>query len=289
VRLRLWKKSEKVRKKRGNVPVIGDMICCLLTMPAAFSYLRDWSEDLENEYLPFWVFLTFFLMGASRLFRAFRLRKRSKVDFITNLVYGFALLACATLLFFFDDNPAVIIISGVTFWATLLSGRILSIIRNHKLRNILLNILAIFVILSYAVSFFAVPTEALISVMLVAGFQALFSIMTVTFSRIKLDVLREIIRKTYAMEIIFGLLLLMLACSSVLAFMEDGIESYTDALWYCFAVVTTIGFGDVTVSSFPGRLISVVLGVYGIIVVALITSIIVNFYGEMKKTEEEDE
>ena len=54
-------------------------------------------------------------------------------------------------------------------------------------------------------------------------------------------------------------------------------------------MVTTIGFGDVTVSSFLGRLISVVLGVYGIIVVALITSIIVNFYGEIKKTTDEDE
>ena len=289
MRLRFWKKSENVRKKPGKAPIIGDMICCLLTMPAAFSYLRDWSENPENEYLPFWVFLTFLLMGASRLFRAFRLRKRSKVEFITNLVYGIALLACATLLFFFDDNPVVIIISGVTFWATLLSGRILSIIRNHKLRNILLNILAIFVIVIYAISFFTVQEEAFIAVMLVAGFQALFSIMAVTFSRMKLDVLKEIIQKTYAMEIVFGLLLLMFACSSVLAFTEEGIENYFDALWYCFAVVTTIGFGDVTVSSFLGRLISAVLGVYGIIVVALITSIIVNFYGEMKKTTEEDE
>ena len=289
MRLRLWKKSENVRKKRGNVPIIGDMICSLLTMPAAFSYLREWSKDPKNEYLPFWVFLTFLLMGASRLFRAFRLRKRSKVDFIANLVYGFALLACATLLLIFDDTSTIVIICGVTFWATLLSGRILSIIRNHRLRNVLLNLLAIFVILSYAVSFFMVPTEALISVMLVAGFQALFSIMAVTFSRIRMDVLREIIQKTYAMEIVFGLLLLMFACSSVLAFTEEGIENYFDALWYCFAVVTTIGFGDVTVSSFLGRLISAVLGVYGIIVVALITSIIVNFYGEMKKTTEEDE
>ena len=31
-----------------------------------------------------------------------------------------------------------------------------------------------------------------------------------------------------------------------------------------------------------------ILGVYGIVVVALITSIIVNFYGEMKKTGNEE-
>jgi hypothetical protein len=37
-----------------------------------------------------------------------------------------------------------------------------------------------------------------------------------------------------------------------------------------------------------GRLLSVILGLYGIIVVALITSIIVNFYGEMKSDDDDD-
>ena len=37
-----------------------------------------------------------------------------------------------------------------------------------------------------------------------------------------------------------------------------------------------------------GRTMSVVLGIYGIIVVALITSIIVNFYGEIKKERPEE-
>ncbi len=32
-----------------------------------------------------------------------------------------------------------------------------------------------------------------------------------------------------------------------------------------------------------------ILGIYGIVVVALITSIVVNFYGEMKKAEPEEE
>jgi len=68
-----------------------------------------------------------------------------------------------------------------------------------------------------------------------------------------------------------------------------GIPSFEDALWYCFAIVTTIGFGDFTAATLTGRAISVVLGLYGIIVVALITSIIVNFYNETKNTEDPDE
>ncbi len=109
--------------------------------------------------------------------------------------------------------------------------------------------------------------------------------MSVTFARLRLDLLRDIVQQTYAAEIIFGLLLLIASFSFVLVYTDQAFEGrYSNALWYCFAVVTTIGFGDLTATSSIGRILSVVLGVYGIIVVALITSIIVNFYGEMKKT-----
>ena len=120
---------------------------------------------------------------------------------------------------------------------------------------------------------------------MLASLSALVSVMVVTFSGVKLDVLREIIRKTYAAEIIFGLMLLIVALSYVLEFTEESFTSFWDGLWYCFAVVTTIGFGDLTPTTEIGRLLSVILGLYGIVVVALITSIIVNFYGEMKKED----
>ena len=44
-----------------------------------------------------------------------------------------------------------------------------------------------------------------------------------------------------------------------------------------------------TAVSTIGRVLSVILGVYGIVVVALITSIIVNFYGEMRKANNDDD
>jgi len=99
------------------------------------------------------------------------------------------------------------------------------------------------------------------------------------------------VQKTYAAEIIFGLLLLIASFSFVLMYTdtESFKGEYTNALWYCFAVVTTIGFGDMTAVSTIGRVLSVILGVYGIVVVALITSIIVNFYGEMKKSNSDDD
>ena len=123
----------------------------------------------------------------------------------------------------------------------------------------------------------------------VSVFPSLFFVMEVSFARIRIDVLRKIIRKTYAAEIIFGLLILIFAFSYVLMRLEEGMVTFPDALWYCFAIVTTIGFGDIAAVTPLGRILSVILGVYGIIVVALITSIIVNFYGEMTKPEPKEE
>ena len=63
--------------------------------------------------------------------------------------------------------------------------------------------------------------------------------------------------------------------------------SYVDSLWYSFSVITTIGFGDVFVVTTFGRILSVMLGISGIVVVALITSFIVNLYNEMSGRRQE--
>ena len=117
----------------------------------------------------------------------------------------------------------------------------------------------------------------------------IFSICRMAFSNINLTVMFKIIRKTYAMEILLGMLLLIIAFSFVFVTMEPAINNIWDGIWYCFMIVTTIGFGDITAVSLLGRALSVILGLYGIVVVALITSIIVNFYNEVKNKSDDEE
>ena len=47
-----------------------------------------------------------------------------------------------------------------------------------------------------------------------------------------------------------------------------------------FRISKTIGFGDFAAVTPIGRIITVILGIYGILVVAVIASIIANFYNE---------
>ena len=65
--------------------------------------------------------------------------------------------------------------------------------------------------------------------------------------------------------------------------------TYGDALWFSFATITTIGYGDFSVTSYITRTLAVILGIYGILVVAIITSVVVNFYNETKNKKDVDE
>ncbi|MCR5505783.1 MAG: potassium channel family protein [Bacilli bacterium] len=94
--------------------------------------------------------------------------------------------------------------------------------------------------------------------------------------------LGRVLIKTHASEFLVGLVIMILTASLILTFVEPKLENYGDALWYCFAIVTTIGFGDFSAVTLSGRLVSVFLGIYGIVVLALFTSIIVNLYNETK-------
>ena len=269
------------RESRRLVPLVGDMLFSVLTIPLSFTALEKWAIDPEIENVVLAVCSMYAAMGVTHLFRAFRLRESSRAAFIAHLAYGVVFMACVALLAIVGPIQTVMTASALVLWIALLADRVLAIARRRKLWSTVFNVLAILLILLFSSTAFM--DLSMIFIVTAASLSALISVMVVTFSRIKLDVLREIVRKTYAAEIISGLLLLIVAFSYMLKFTDEAFASFEDALWYCFAVGTTIGFGDLTPTTAIGRVLSIILGIYGIIVVALITSIIVNFYGEMKK------
>ena len=101
----------------------------------------------------------------------------------------------------------------------------------------------------------------------------------------KIRLLVDILVKTHTIDVFIGLIAFIIVFSFIFPLVEEGITNFWDAMWYCFAVVTTIGFGDITAVTMVGRVLTVILGFYGIVVVAIMTSVIVNFYNELSKKE----
>ena len=64
------------------------------------------------------------------------------------------------------------------------------------------------------------------------------------------------------------------------------ISRVTDGLWYCFVSSTTIGFGDIYAVTTAGRILTVICGIYGILVTAMIPGVILTYYTEYIKHQE---
>ena len=78
-------------------------------------------------------------------------------------------------------------------------------------------------------------------------------------------VLRRIMKETHATKVWYSFLIFFFICAVLIWLREPDIETYGQALWYCYAVVTTIGFGDLTVQSFISKIICVALSIYAVV------------------------
>lgn len=82
-------------------------------------------------------------------------------------------------------------------------------------------------------------------------------------------------------KIVVSFILLMILCSFLLTLLEPEINDIFTGLWYSFVAFTTIGFGDIVAITLIGRIITVILSLYGIILVAIMTGVLVSYYQEL--------
>ena len=99
----------------------------------------------------------------------------------------------------------------------------------------------------------------------------------------KLRILGMILKQTRTDRILTGYVVFVLLAALAIWITEPGIQTYLDSLWYCYAVFSTAGFGDVVVTTLLPKIVSVVITLYSTLVVALITGVVVNFYTEIMK------
>lgn len=243
---------------------------------------------------PKFLMMIFFLLGLMSI--VFFIKDRTKINLIKCIFLIAINVVLGVVSLFAKDNFYVYSITAGLYCASLVVSRVFAIIRNHSIRNIILNVLMIDFITALGIGLITTEVKELEQVQVVVLVECLFiaivsfiEAMTIALAQLKVKILFKIIVSTFSLEVLFGLLTMIVCFSIILTSIEPGIESFPDALWYCFAVVTTIGFGDIVAVTPAGRILSVMLGLYGLIVVAVITSIIVNFYNATAGKQDQKE
>ena len=94
----------------------------------------------------------------------------------------------------------------------------------------------------------------------------------------KIQLIRRILSYTGANKILISFVCFVFIDALLIYVFDPAIVTYGDALWYCYAVISTAGFGDIVATTVISKILSVVLTVYAVVVIAIITGVIVNFY-----------
>ncbi len=93
--------------------------------------------------------------------------------------------------------------------------------------------------------------------------------------------IKNIMKNTHTDRIVLGYLLFVFVSALLIMITEPKIDNYGDALWYCYAVISTAGFGDVVVTGVLPKIISVLFTIYSLFIIAIVTGVVVNYYNQL--------
>ncbi len=99
--------------------------------------------------------------------------------------------------------------------------------------------------------------------------------------RNNLRTLRNILRHTKADRVLLVYIVFVFAAALLIWIFEPTITTYRGALWYCYAVISTAGFGDVVVTTLIPKILSVIITAYSLLVIAIVTGVVVNYYNQV--------
>ena len=278
-------------KYKDNIYIVINLILAVVTMSLAIlltSRIMDKDQNTVSLFLAI-------AIGSQVLFQILLfIVKDTKKDKFRALLGGVIYLAAIAVALVAREFWEMFYIANALFVFAMAVNQFLLIQKEETkkgmITHILLGVTLILFTVAILTSFTSPEVEAqAINISIITVILLLItSLKKLLFPSVRFEKIRlliNIIIKTHTFDVIIGLLSFMIAFSFIFPMVEDSITNFWDALWYCFTVITTIGFGDFAATSVAGRILTVVLGIYGIVVVAILTSVVVNYYNEANAKE----
>lgn len=98
----------------------------------------------------------------------------------------------------------------------------------------------------------------------------------------------NVLKYTGTLHMFISFLIFYCISSIILWLVEPSIKTIGDGFWYSYVASTTIGFGDLYAVTHIGRVMTILVSAYGIIVTAMIPGVVVSYYMEYMKIREQD-
>ena len=96
-------------------------------------------------------------------------------------------------------------------------------------------------------------------------------------------ILIQILKNSAIYKLVIGYMVAFAVIAFLILLFEPTIRTYGNSLWYCFVSCSTIGFGDMLVTAFIAKVLTVILYIYTVVIIALVTAVITQYFLEIAK------
>lgn len=93
---------------------------------------------------------------------------------------------------------------------------------------------------------------------------------------------------TGTMKIAIMYLVVLCIGGVALRFIEPQVHGIFEGFYFCFVASTTIGFGDIVPVTALGRIITIIVTMFGVLTVAMVPGVVVAYYTEYLKIREKE-
>lgn len=177
-----------------------------------------------------------------------------------------------SVLFLWSDNQTVLIFDKI-IWAIFFIDVVIRIVKSEDRWNYIkknpFDIIA------------AIPLDSIFQIARVARLFRLLRIIAMSKNNFK-NVFN--ILKTNGLDRVFVFTFAMLFISTlIIKHTESSITTYGDGLWWSIVTATTVGYGDISPSTLPGRLVAIFIMMIGIGLVGMLTGSITTYFVKSHK------
>ncbi|PPA68725.1 potassium channel family protein [Jeotgalibacillus proteolyticus] len=87
-------------------------------------------------------------------------------------------------------------------------------------------------------------------------------------------------------KVITMMVILIIFSAIPITVLEPGIQTFTDGIWWAVVTATTVGYGDISPITTTGRVIAVLLMIFGIGLIGMVTSSIATYFIKTNDSKE---